>query len=169
LYAIVGIIPRVFESLPVTRGRLFTSFNESYLLLAQKGSYRGRWPKQQQASEEPPIRIYEAIQTETQRTTLRVMATRAEEAKRKLSLYALDRILWTLEEMNLAERTIVPRDVVDQLRAFGVPYTPEVRIPDLIELVFTAQEQFMNVEPEEINRVPTIEELEAYFEQSRVA
>jgi hypothetical protein len=27
----------------------------------------------------------------------------------------------------------------------------------------------MNVEPDEINRVPTIEELEAYFEQSRVA
>jgi len=97
------------------------------------------------------------------------MATRAEEAKRKLSLYALDRILWSLEEMNLGERTIVPRDVVDQLRAFGVPYTPQVRIPDLIELVFTAQEEFMNVEPEEINRVPTIEELEAYFEQSRVA
>jgi hypothetical protein len=97
------------------------------------------------------------------------MATRAEEAKRKLSLYALDRILWTLEEMNLAEKTIVPRDVVHQLRAFGVPYAPDVRIPDLIELVFTAQEEFMNVEPEEINRVPTIEELEAYFEQSRVA
>lgn len=97
------------------------------------------------------------------------MATRAEEAKRKLSLYALDRILWTLEEMNLAEKTIVPRDIVDQLRAFHVPYTPDVRIPDLIELVFTAQEEFMNVEPEEINRVPTIEELEAYFEQSRVA
>jgi hypothetical protein len=113
--------------------------------------------------------MYEAIQTETQRTTLRVIATRAEEAKRKLSLYALDRVLWALEELNLAERTIVPRDVVEQLRAFGVPYTTEVKIPDLIEMVFTAQEDFMNVEPEEINRVPTIEELEAYFEQSRVA
>jgi len=97
------------------------------------------------------------------------MATRAEEAKRKLSLYALDRVLWALEEMNLAERTIVPLNVVQQLRTFGVPYTPDIRIPDLIELVFTAQEQFMNVEPDEINRVPTIEELEAYFEQSRVA
>jgi hypothetical protein len=114
--------------------------------------------------------MYEAIQTETQRTTLRVMATRAEDAnKRKLSLYALDRVLWALEEMNLAERTVVRHDVVDQLIAFGVPYTPDIKIPDLIELVFTAQEQFMNVEPEEINRVPTIEELEAYFEQSRVA
>ena len=113
--------------------------------------------------------MYQAIQQETQRTTLRVIATRAEEAKRKLSLYALDRVLWALEELNLAERTIVPRDVVEQLRAFGVPYTTEVKIPDLIEMVFTAQEDFMNVEPEEINRVPTIEELEAYFEQSRVA
>ena len=113
--------------------------------------------------------MYEAIQTETQRTTLRVMATRAEEAKRKLSLYALDRVLWALEELNLAERTIVPPDVVEQLYAHGVPYSRDIKIPDLIELVFTAQEQFMNVEPEEINRVPTIEELEAYFEQSRVA
>ena len=113
--------------------------------------------------------MYEVIQAETQRTTLRVLANRAEEAKRKLSLYALDRILWALEELNLAEKTIVPRDIAQQLLAFGVPYTPDVKIPDLIELVFTAQEQFMNVEPEEINRVPTIEELEAYFEQSRVA
>ena len=113
--------------------------------------------------------MYEAIQTETQRTTLRVLANRAEEAKRKLSLYALDRILWALEEMNLAEKTIVPREIVEQLLAFGVPYSPDIKIPDLIELVFTAQEQFMNVEPDEVNRVPTIEELEAYFEQSRVA
>ena len=113
--------------------------------------------------------MYETIQIETQRTTLRVLANRAEEAKRKLSLYALDRILWALEELNLAERTIVPRDIAQQLLAFGVPYSPDIKIPDLIELVFTAQEQFMNVEPEEINRVPTIAELEAYFEQSRVA
>lgn len=113
--------------------------------------------------------MYEAIQTETQRTTLRVLANRAEEAKRKLSLYALDRILWALEELNLAEKTIVPRDLAERLLAFGVPYSPDIKIPDLIELVFTAQEQFMNVEPEEVNRVPTIEELEAYFEHSRVA
>ncbi len=113
--------------------------------------------------------MYEALQIETQRTTLRVMATRAQEAKRKLSLYSLDRVLWALEELNLADRTTVPVDVVEQLRAFGVPYARDVKIADLIELVFTAQEQFMNVEPEETNRVPTIEELEAYFEQSRVA
>jgi hypothetical protein len=40
--AIVGIIPFVLESLPVTERRLFTSFNESYLLLAGSGPYRGR-------------------------------------------------------------------------------------------------------------------------------
>ena len=113
--------------------------------------------------------MYEAIQTETQRTSLRCMATRAQEAKRKLSLYALDRVLWALEELNLAERTTVPGDVVEQLHAFGVPFARDIKIPDLIELVFTAQEQFMNIEPEEINRVPTLEELGAYFEQSRVA
>jgi hypothetical protein len=98
-----------------------------------------------------------------------VIATRAQEAKRKLSLYALDRVLWQLEELNLAARTKVPADIVVRLLAFGIPYEPDINIPDLIELVFTAQEQFMNVEPEEVNRVPTIEELEAYFEQSRVA
>lgn len=113
--------------------------------------------------------MYQTIQSETQRTTLRVLANRAEEAKRKLSLYALDRILWALEELNLADKTIVPDEIVRQLLAFRVPYSPDIKIPDLIELVFTAQEQFMNVEPEEVNRVPTIEELEAYFEQSRVA
>ncbi len=113
--------------------------------------------------------MYEAIQTETQRTRLRLMATKAQEAQRKLNLFALDNVLWALEDLNLRERTLVPGDVVEQLLAFGVPYHPDVKIPDLIELVFTAQEQFMNVEPEEINRVPTIEELEAYFEQSRVA
>ncbi len=63
----------------------------------------------------------------------------------------------------------MPGEVVEQLLAFGVPYAPDVKIPDLIELVFTAQEQFMNVEPEEINRVPTMEELEAYFQEPRVA
>src|SRR6266516_871781 len=109
--------------------------------------------------------MYEAIQTETQRTTLRVIATRAEDAKRKLSLYALDRVLWALEEMNLAERAKVRADIVVQLLALGVQYTPDVTIPDMIELALPAQEQFMNVEPDEINRVPTIDELEAYFEQ----
>jgi hypothetical protein len=114
-------------------------------------------------------RMYEAIQTETQRTTLRVIATRAQDAQRKLHLYALDRVLWALEDLNLQDRTVVPGAVVEQLLSYGVPYTPQVKVPDLIELVFTAQERFMNVEPDEINRVPTIEELEAYFEQSRVA
>ncbi|MDQ6713845.1 MAG: hypothetical protein M3Z28_11760 [Candidatus Dormibacteraeota bacterium] len=164
----MGIIPLVFESLPVTERRLFTSFNESYLLLAGVARTVGA-DQQPSKRRRNSLRIYQAIQTETQRTTLRVIATRAEDAKRKLSLYALDRVLWALEEMNLAERTKVSGEIVEQLLAFGVPYTPEVKIPDLIELVFTAQEQFMNVEPDEINRVPTIEELEAYFEQTRVA
>ena len=113
--------------------------------------------------------MYETIQTESQRTRIRLIATKAQAAERKLNLYALDNVLWALEDLNLRERSVVPGDVVEQLLAFGVPYHSYVKIPDLIELVFTAQEQFMNVEPDEINRVPTLEELEAYFEQSRVA
>jgi len=97
------------------------------------------------------------------------MAQKAAEAERKLNLYALDNILTMLEELNLKERTIVPDDLVEQLLAFGIPYRPDAKVPDLIELVFTKQEQFMNVEPEETNRVPTLEELEAYFQESRVA
>lgn len=113
--------------------------------------------------------MYETIQAETQRLHLTDIVSKAKSAERKLNLYALDNILWSLEDLNLKDRTTVPNDVIEQLRASGIPYQPENSIPDLIELVFTAQERFMNVEPEELNRVPTLEELEAYFQESRVA
>ena len=120
-------------------------------------------------SEEGSWIMYETIREETWRQRHEVLQRKAAEAERKLSLYALDNILWNLEELNLKERTIVPDDVIEQLTAYGVPYQPSVRIPDLIELVFTRQEHYMNVEPEDPGRVPTLEELEAYFEESRVA
>jgi hypothetical protein len=120
-------------------------------------------------SEESCWIMYETIREETWRQRHEVLQRKAAEAERKVSLYALDNILWNLEELNLKERTIVPDDVVEQLTAYGVPYQPSVRIPDLIELVFTRQEHYMNVEPEDPGRVPTLEELEAYFEESRVA
>jgi hypothetical protein len=113
--------------------------------------------------------MYETIQAETQRLQLTEIVGKVHSAERKLNLYALDNILWSLEDLNLKDRTSVTREIVEQLRAFGIPYQPQTTIPDLIELVFTAQERFMNVEPEELNRVPTLEELEAYFEESRVA
>ena len=113
--------------------------------------------------------MYETIQAETQRLHLTDIVSKAKSAERKLNLYALDNMLWSLEDLNLKDRTTVPHDVIEQLRAFGIPYQPDLSIPDLIELVFTAQERFMNVEPEELNRVPTLEELEAYFEETRVA
>jgi hypothetical protein len=120
-------------------------------------------------SEESSWIMYETIREETWRQRHEVLQRKAVEAERKLNLYALDNILWNLEELNLKERTIVPDDVIEQLTAYGVPYQPSVRIPDLIELVFTRQEHYMNVEPEDPGRVPTLEELEAYFEESRVA
>ncbi len=120
-------------------------------------------------SEESSWIMYETIREETWRQRHEVLQRKAVEAERKLNLYALDNILWNLEELNLKERTIVPDDVIEQLMAYGVPYQPSVRIPDLIELVFTRQEHYMNVEPEDPGRVPTLEELEAYFEESRVA
>ena len=113
--------------------------------------------------------MYETIQAETQKLHLTDLVSKAKSAERKLNLFALDNILWSLEDLNLKDKAAVPQDVVEQLRAFGIPYQPEISIADLIELVFTAQERFMNVEPEELNRVPTLEELEAYFEDSRVA
>ncbi len=120
-------------------------------------------------SEESSWIMYETIREETWRQRQEVLQRKAVEAERKLNLYALDNILWNLEELNLKERTTVPDDVIEQLTAYGVPYYPSVRIPDLIELVFTRQEHYMNVEPEDPGRVPTLEELEAYFEESRVA
>ncbi len=113
--------------------------------------------------------MYDTIREETWRQRQEVLQRKAAEAERKLNLYALDNILWNLEELNLKERTVVPDDVIEQLTAYGVPFYPSVRIPDLIELVFTRQEHYMNVEPEDPGRVPTLEELEAYFEESRVA
>lgn len=113
--------------------------------------------------------MYETIRVETELNRRRLIAQKAAEAERKLNLYALDNVLSTLEELNLKDRTIVPVDVVEQLLAFGIPYRPDTKVPDLIELVFTKQEQYMNVEPEETNRVPTLEELEAYFQETRVA
>jgi hypothetical protein len=113
--------------------------------------------------------MYETIREETRRQRKEVLERKAIEAERKLNLYALDNILWNLEELNLKDRSVVPDDVVEQLLAYGVPYTSAVKVPDLIELVFTRQEEYMNVEPEEPGRVPTLAELEAYFEESRVA
>lgn len=113
--------------------------------------------------------MYETIREESWRQRREVLQRKAAEAERKLSLYALDNILWNLEELNLRDRSVVPDDVIEQLLTYGVPYSPSVKIPDLIELVFTRQEEYMNVEPEEPGRVPTLEELEAYFEESRVA
>lgn len=113
--------------------------------------------------------MYETIREETRRQRREVYQRKAAEAERKLALYALDNILWNLEELNVKDRSVVPDDVVEQLLAHGVPYSPSVKIPDLIELVFTRQEAYMNVEPEEPGRVPTLAELEAYFEESRVA
>jgi len=113
--------------------------------------------------------MYETIREETRRQRREVYERKAAEAERKLSLYALDNILWNLEELNLKDRSVVPDDVVEQLVAHGVPYSPSTKVPDLIELVFTRQEAYMNVELEEPGRVPSLEELEAYFEESRVA
>jgi hypothetical protein len=113
--------------------------------------------------------MYQTIQSQTQHLHLTDIFSKQKSAERKLSLYRLDNILWSLEDLNLKDQTTVPDEVVEQIRAFGIPYEPRISIPDLIELVFTAQERFMNVEPEEVNRVPTLEELEAYFDESRVA
>ena len=113
--------------------------------------------------------MYETIQAETQRHRLISVLSKAREAERMLNLYALDNILWSLEDLNLKDKSEVPSEVVEQMRIFGIPYHPDIKVPDLIELVFTAQERYMNVEPEEVNRVPTLEELEAYFEETRVA
>src|SRR5438552_3959200 len=124
-----GYYPAPFRKHAGDIGSLFTCFNESYLRAWEWARTVG--PDQLTASEESILRMYESIQTETQRTTLRVMATRAEDAKRKLSLYALDRVLWALEEMNLAERTTVSGEIVEQLHAFGVPYNRDIKIPDL--------------------------------------
>ena len=70
------------------------------------------------------------------------MATRAEEAKRKLSLYALDRVLWALEELNLREAGEIPTSLKERLVHEGIPIRGN-SITELIDVVLGSQEKFL--------------------------
>jgi hypothetical protein len=110
------------------------------------------------------IMTYHTISVQTELERRRALAVRNNGARRRATLAALDDMLEQLEQLNLNDRAVVPAELAQQLVRFGISYHPAVGIPDLIELVFSRQEQFMLTAPERGSRVPSVEELEAYFE-----
>jgi len=107
---------------------------------------------------------YHAISVQTELERRRELELKKHASARRQWLLAMDRILEQLEQLNLHDRTAVPPALARQLDRFGVSYHPSIRIPDLIELVFSRQEQFMLAPSERGSRVPTVEELEVFFE-----
>ncbi len=107
---------------------------------------------------------YHAISVQTELVRRRELELKKHASARRQRLLALDELLEQLEQLNLQERTVVPPALARQLDHFGVSYHPSISLADLIELVFSRQEQFMLAPSERGSRVPTIEELEAFFE-----
>lgn len=107
---------------------------------------------------------YHTISAQTELERRRAVAARNNGARRRATLAALDDVLEQLEQLNLNDHGAVPAGLAQRLVRFGISYHPAVGIPDLIELVFSRQEQFMLTAPERGSRVPSVEELEAFFE-----
>jgi hypothetical protein len=107
---------------------------------------------------------YHTISAQTELERRRALAARNAGVRRRAALAALDNMLEQLEQLNLNDHAGVPPELSQRLVRFGISYHPAVGIPDLIELVFSRQEQFMLTAPERGSRVPSVEELEAFFE-----
>jgi hypothetical protein len=107
---------------------------------------------------------YHAISAQTELERRRALAARNDGTRRRGTLAALDDTLEQLEQLNLNDHAAVPAELARRLVRFGISYHPAVGIPDLIELVFARQEQFMLTAPERGSRVPSVEELEAFLE-----
>jgi hypothetical protein len=80
-----------------------------------------------------------------------------ERAGRREALCELDGLLAQLEQVNLKGGVIPPRVLV-ALRRHGVVLPPRVNAADLIEAIFTVQEQYMRqpegAQPQEPMRLP---------------
>ena len=71
---------------------------------------------------------------------------------RRSQLRALDAILADLETMNLRELQGLPRSLVERLRRAGVAYPEGAAASEIIDLVFRAQEAYLQPMPTIPNR-----------------
>lgn len=106
---------------------------------------------------------YHAISLQTELNRRHEVAAKRQSNHRRSTLKALDGLLEQLEQLNLRDRTVVPMPLARRLLRAGVRFRARISIPHLIELVFARQERYMLTPPERGHRVPTLEELEAYF------
>jgi hypothetical protein len=65
------------------------------------------------------------------------------EAVRRFELQRLDTLLSELESLNLEDRFKVPENLGHRLRRAGVGYPREATVSEVIDLVFRAQERFL--------------------------
>lgn len=70
-----------------------------------------------------------------------------QELSRRTQLRALDAILGDLETMNLREIAGLPRALSERLRRAGVVYRDGARASEIIDLVFRAQEAYLQPLP----------------------
>ena len=69
------------------------------------------------------------------------------EVVRRVQLRHLDRLLGELETLNLREVQELPAGLSRRLREAGVGHRPEATISEVIDLVFNAQEAFLQPHP----------------------
>jgi hypothetical protein len=73
-------------------------------------------------------------------------------AYRRNQLRNLDRLLGELETMNLREVDALPRSLCEGLRRAGVVFGDGARASEIIDLVFRAQEAYLNPLPTTVTR-----------------
>jgi len=71
----------------------------------------------------------------------------ANEVVRRVQLRHLDGLLGELEALNLRDAQVLPDDLSRRLRQAGVGHRADAPISDVIDLVFTAQEAFLQPIP----------------------
>jgi hypothetical protein len=69
------------------------------------------------------------------------------EVVRRLQLHRLDVMLAELEDLNLRGKFEVPTQLAMRLRAAGVGHPSNARVSEVIDLVFRAQERFLQPLP----------------------
>lgn len=69
------------------------------------------------------------------------------EVVRRVQLRHLDRLLGELETLNLRDAQELPADLSERLRDAGVGHRADASISEVIDLVFTAQEAFLQPTP----------------------
>jgi hypothetical protein len=75
-----------------------------------------------------------------------------QQVQRRNALRNLDGILTDLETLNLRELEALPRSLAERLRRAGVAHRDGAPVSEIIDLVFRAQEPFLQPLPNTVTR-----------------